>query len=220
MENRIIRVTGKGMLKLKPDVTRLTLSLEGICREYADALKRSAEHTGELKKTLEPFGFSAADLKTVYFDVDTEYENYQDKHGTYKNRFVGYRFRHTLKLEFLSDNERLGNVLHALANTAAKPEFRISYTVGDPEAAKNELLGRAVADAKAKAEVLAAAAGVTLSEIRSIDYSWGEIDFEMRPMNRSFDIVGAHAEITGFDIDLEPDDIEANETVTVIWEIK
>ncbi len=29
MEQRIMRVTGKGKLRLKPDVTRITMTLEG-----------------------------------------------------------------------------------------------------------------------------------------------------------------------------------------------
>ena len=74
---------------------------------------------------------------------------YKDK-GTYKQRFIGYKFRHTLKVEFESDNERLGKVLYALANSPVRPEFRLSYTVKDPEAVKNALLGKAVTDAKEK----------------------------------------------------------------------
>ena len=49
-----------------------------------------------------------------------------------------------MKVEFASDNARLGKTLYALANSPLNPEFRISCTVKDPEAAKNELLGKAV----------------------------------------------------------------------------
>lgn len=57
-------------------------------------------------------------------------------------------------MEFASDNERLGKILYALGNCDLHPEFRISYTVKNPEAAKNELLGKAVKDAKEKAVVI------------------------------------------------------------------
>ena len=103
-----------------------------------------------------------------------------------------------------------------------KPEFRLSYTVKDPEAAKNELLGRAVADAGEKASVLTKAAGVALKEIQSIDYSWGQIDFEIQPMNRMLmaeDCCAAPSAGPSYDLDIEPDDIEVSDTVTVIWEI-
>ena len=155
--------------------------------------------------------------------METEYESYKDK-GTYKQRFVGYKFRHMMKVEFPSDNDRLGKVLYALANCPVKPEFRLSYTVSDPEAAKNELLGKAVTDAKEKASVLTQAAGVTLKDIQSIDYSWGEIDFEYRPMNRMLmadECLASPmvAEGASYDMDIEPDDIEVSDTVTVLWEI-
>ena len=94
-----------------------------------------------------------------------------------------------------------------------KPEFGISYTVSDPEAVKE------------RASVLTSAADVTLKEIQSIDYSWGEIDFEVRPMGRALmddaDCCMDSALDAGgdYDLDVEPDDINVSDTVTVIWEI-
>ena len=165
---RTIRVTGKGQLRVRPDQTRITLSLEGLYPEYGEALRRSAEDTERIKDRLSKLGFARTDLKTLNFNVDTEYESYQVK-NTYKQRFVGYKYHHQMKVEFDSDNDRLGKVLYALAKCPLQPEFRLSYTVKDPEAAKNELLGKAVADAQAKAVVLTQAAGVTLKDIQSID---------------------------------------------------
>ncbi len=186
-------------------------------------LKQSSQATEQLKDVLAAFGFERGDMKTLNFSVDTEYESYQDK-GIYKQRFIGYKFRHMMKVEFESDNALLGKVLYALANCPAKPEFRISYTVKDPEAAKNELLGKAVSDAKDKANVLTSAAGVVLKDIQSIDYSWGEIDFEVRPMNRALMADACRAApmaagVGSYDMDIEPDDIEVSDTVTVLWEI-
>ena len=135
-------------------MTRFTITLEGTYDEYSETLQKSALQTDRLKDVLAAFGFEHGDLKTLSFDVDTEYEGYKDRKGTYKQRFIGYKFRYILKVEFDSDNERLGKILYALANCELKPEFRLSYTIKDPEAAKNELLGRAVADAKKKAAVL------------------------------------------------------------------
>lgn len=218
---RTIRVTGKGQIRLRPDTTRLTMTLSGLHREYADTLRRSAEDTETLRDVLSGFGFERSDLKTLSFGVDPEYESYRDRNNDYKQRFAGYRFRHVLKVEFPSDNDRLGKLLYALAHSKVEPEFRISYTLRDPEAAKNLLLGKAVADAKEKAAVLTQAGGVTLGEIQSIDYSWGEIDFEYRPMNGA--VAAKYMQRTdaeAFDMDVEPDDIEASDTVTVLWEIR
>ena len=213
---KTIRITGKGNLKVRPDTTRIMITLEKVCREYGDALRNSSENTESLRDLLKRLGFERTDLKTLNFHVDTEYENYREN-DVYKQRMVGYRYRHVMKVEFPSDNERLGRILYALASSPVNPEFRISYVVSDPEAKKNELLENAVRDARIKAEVLTRAAGVTLKDIWSIDYSWGEVDFEVRPMEElrmaKFDGGGS------FDMDIEPDDIDMSDTVTVTWEI-
>ena len=216
---RTIKVTGKGQIKVKPDMTRITLTLEGLYPDYAETLRHSSEDIDAIKEVLAPFGFARADLKTLNFNVDTEYESCQEN-GAYKQRFIGYRFHHILKLEFDSDNERLCKILYALANCSLQPEFRISYTVKDPETAKNELFSKAVKDAKEKATVIAAAAGVALSDIQNIDYSWGEIDFNVAPMNRGVMKCASASADSCFDLDIEPDDIDVSDTVTVVWEIK
>ncbi|MBR3057373.1 MAG: SIMPL domain-containing protein [Clostridiales bacterium] len=215
---RTIRVTGKGQIRLKPDMTRLTITLGEVFKEYGEALTRSAQDTETLGGLLAGLGFEKTDLKTVYFNVNTEYEGYE-QNGEYKQRLVGYRYSHTLKLDFESDNEKLGKVVYALAHSDIRPEFRISYTVKDQEAAKKELLGKAVQDAKEKAVVLADASGVALKDIQRIDYTWGQLDFEARPMN---DMVMCKMSVAGsesYDMAIEPDDIEVTDTVTVIWEI-
>ena len=218
---RTIRITGRGQIRVKPDTTRITMTLTGLFAEYAGTLRRSSEDTEALKDLLSGFGFERSDLKTLRFGVDPEYESYRDKKGDYKQRFTGYRYNHSMKVEFASDNDRLGKILYALAHCPIRPEFRISYTVKDPEAAKNLLLGKAVADAKEKAAVLSAAGGVLLKDIQSIDYSWGEIDFTSRPING--DVLMdrcAPMAAKSYDLDIEPDDIDVSDTVTVVWEIE
>ena len=214
---RIIRVTGKGQLKLRPDTTRITVSLTGVCPEYADALEHAAADAETVKDVLQPFGFLREDLRTLHFSVDPEYEGYDD-HGVYKNRFAGYRFRHGLKVEFPSDNARLGRILYALAHSSVQPELQIDYTVRDTEAAKNLLLEKAVADAKAKAELLAKASGVKLLSVLSIHYALESVDFIARPMARSM-LCKAESADASYAFDVEPDDIEVNDTVTVVWQI-
>ena len=218
---RTIRVTGRGQLKVHPDMTRIIITLEGRYKEYGETLQRSSRDTEKLKDLLSAFGFERSDLKTLNFGVDTEYESYKER-GEYKQRFVGYKFRHLMKLEFESDNKRLGKILYALATCPLNPEFRIAYAVKDPEAAKNTLLGRAVKDAMEKAEVLTGAAGVTLKGIQNIDYSWEEINFEVSPMRNDLMMdkrMAPMAAMNSYDMDIEPDDIEVSDTVTVVWEI-
>ena len=218
---RTIRVTGKGQLKVHPDTTRITMTLSWTYPEYAETLCRSSEDTEKLKDLLVPFGFERTDLKTLSFDVDTVYESYKEKE-VYKQRLIGYKYEHVMKVEFESDNERLGRILYALSDCSLQPEFRLSYTVKDPEATKNELLGKAVQDAMAKANVLSTAAGLHLGDIQSVDYSWGHIEFEFNPMRDDLACGGGMdlcEKSLALPMDIEPDDIDVGDTVTVVWEI-
>lgn len=222
---RTIRITGKGNLAVKPDTVRLIMTLEGIQKEYDDTVKASAEMTESLKDTFVKLGFLRDSVKTLYFNVQAEYESYQAKDKSWKRRFEGYKFIHRVKVEFPSDNKMLGKVLYAVGHSPLQPEFSIEYTVKNPEKSKNELLTNAIKDAKEKAEVLTKAAEISLGNIITIDYSWAEIDFVSRPMNRMALEERCLAapmmeEEPGYDIDIDPDDIEVSDNVTVIWEIQ
>lgn len=219
---RTIKVTGKGKIEVKPDMIRLYVNTEGIYKEYEDTLRRSTEDTELLKDLFEILGFQRRDLKTVYFYVDTEYESYQGKDKSWKRRFKGYKYNHRMKIEFESDNKRLGQVLYALAHSPLKPELSIEYTVADVEKCKNELLHKAIEDSIQKAQVLATSANVKLGQIQSIDYSWGEIDFVTSPLNEMKLMECPDCDMSApgsYDIDIEADDIAVTDTVTVIWEI-
>ena len=221
MMERTIRVTGKGKISVKPDTIRLRLSVEGIYPEYDETLRKSAEVVELLKDLVEQLGYERKELKTLYFNIDTEYESYQEKDKSWKRRFQGYKYVHRMKIEFPADNQKLGKMLYALAHCPVAPEFSIEYTVADPEASKNELLGKAVKDSMQKASVLAEASGVKLDKILTIDYSWGEIDFVSRPLQemslRCCEPIESYS--ASYDMDIEPDDIDITDTVTVVWNI-
>lgn len=53
------------------------------------------------------------------------------------------------------------------------------------------------------------------------NYSWGEINFVSEPI-QNFAFASAEKTMSspGYDIDIEADDIDVTDTVTVIWKIK
>lgn len=215
---RTIRVTGKGQIRVHPDMTRIMITLKDRYKDYSEALRHSAEDTESLRDILNGLGFERSDLKTLHFDVETKYEYVDEKR--YKRCFDGYEYKHIMKVDFDSDNKLLGRVLYALANSAVSPEFQIRYFVKDQEAAKSIMLANAVADAREKATALSQSAGVVLKDIQTIDYSWGEVRFESRLMECASGEVCCGPSPEGcYDMDIEPDDIDASDNVTVVWEI-
>ena len=214
---RTIKVTGKGEMHVHPDMTKVRITMKGRRKEYAETLRLSTEDTAIIKECLAEFGFERKDLKTIRFDVDVDYEHYKEK-GETKSRFVGYKYSHEMYVEFESDNKKLGKLLKALSVCEVHPEFTFVYFVKDKESAKNKLLELAVNDAKSKASILARSASLVLKDILSIDYSWGRLNLEYRPLCFYEADIASNDE--SFDIDIEPEDIGLSDTVSIIWEIQ
>ena len=74
-DKRFIKVTGKGTLRVKPDMTRIAVTLEGCYQVYEEALEHSSKDTEILKDILGRFGFAKEDVKTLSFQVNTKYES-------------------------------------------------------------------------------------------------------------------------------------------------
>ena len=215
---KTIRVTGKGKISVTPDTIRLLITQSSVESTYEGAIRESAERKKDLNEVLVALNFKKEDLKTLRYNVNTEYEEYQARDKSWKRRLEGYRYTHRMKLEFPKDNAMLGKLLGAISKITGEPEFSLEYTIADPEAAMNELLAKAVEDSKAKASVLTRAAGVELGDVLTIDYSWGEVDFIARPTGG---VMLYEEEYDGScDIDIEADDINVTDTVTVVWAIK
>ena len=213
---KTIRVTGTAKLSLRPDVTIVTMTLQGTEMEYSAALNRASLEADTLRDVLERLAFQREDLKTLSFHVNAEYEGYEEA-GVWKQRFTGYRFDHMLKVSFDSEDERLGEVLTALANAEVCPMLQLSYAVKDPESAKKMLLTEAVAEAREKAQILAEAAGAKLKELQSVDDCSGEASFDARPTHMMDAAMSAKGRI---EMNLEPDEITVTKTVTCVWEME
>lgn len=213
---RTIRVKGKGKISVKPDTIKITIKAEGVRWNYDETIERSTHDTRILRDALKNAGLDPKDLKTTRFSIDSKYKSYRDKNDDYKEKFVGYEYEHRTYIKFENDNKILGKVLYELAHCDVKVKFDINYTVKDKEKVKNDLLEKAVEDSTTKAKVLAKASGVKLKEILNIDYSWGEIEIYSSPMD---DLMVCEAAST-YDIDIEADDIDVQDTVTITWAIE
>ncbi|MDD4510902.1 MAG: SIMPL domain-containing protein [Oscillospiraceae bacterium] len=216
--NRTITVKGIGKVSAKPDYIVLSMSLKAKDMDYEKMMSMAAEQLDNLRKAIVGVGFQRDDLKTSNFNVQPEYQSERDSKGNYKRWFDGYVCNHALKLEFDFDMERLAQTFSALAKCLAEPEFSVQFTVKDKDAISTQLLQNATENAKAKAEILASAAGVALGQLITIDYNWGELHLYSPTQYEVADRCHAEAPC-GSNIDIEPDDIDVSDTVTFVWEI-
>lgn len=218
---RRITVTGKGRLIVSPEITEVTLVINGLEDEYYQALAKSVDQSNLLKMILIENGLKKESLKTKDFNVYKKTKSIKDQYGNYHDKFLGYEYDHIISFKFDNDNELLGKLLYSISKLNINPEVKVKYLIKDFEKAKNDLLAVAIKDSMTKAQVMANASNVELGDIESIDYSWGTIRYEsneFRVMNDS-SMTLYDAAPTSFDIDIEPDDIHITDTVTVVWNL-
>ena len=216
---RTITVKGTGNVSVKPDEIELRLKVEGADAVYDRAMAKAAQVLEKLRNALMEIGFEKDALKTTDFGISTRNKSVTEP-GTRTTRYVFWRYEcvNRLKLTFDMDMELLSKTLNAIAVCAADPDLSIRFTIKDPAAASEALLKAAAANARAKAEVLCAASGVTLGELVTINYNWGELDiYSDTGINMRDDGIMREAACAP---DITPDDIDLSDTVTFVWEIR
>ena len=135
-----IRVTGKGILQIKPDTIRLLFSASEQEKTYDEAVKKSAAWTKKLEKLFLQLGFEKDDLKTTSMNIEGRYDWDKSLLQKRKRILVGYEYDLHMMIKFPADNERLGKIIYFLSHSKLKPSFQIEYTVDDQEKAKEDLL--------------------------------------------------------------------------------
>lgn len=218
---RTITVKGIGKVSAKPDFVVLSMKLEVKHMEYDKAMDMAAEQMMQLSGSLASIGFEREAVKTISFNVSTDYDSHKDKQGDYQRVFSGFVCRHQLRLSFDFDMKRLSQTLAVIAECLAHPELRIAFTVRDATAINEALLREAAANARKRAELLCDASGVKLGQLLTIDYKWNERNiYSGTRYDLAEDGMYDAAPMMAKAIDIEPDDIDVSDTATFIWEIQ
>ena len=156
-----ITVTGEGKAQVTPDRTGMSFGVQSEGTTAEQALAANSAAVKSLVAALKAAGVAAKDLKTEHFDVSPRWDadKVTEQRGYQANASV------TVSDQPLERASRLGEIgVKAGADTVSGP----GLTVADPKGAYQGALKRAFADARAKAEVLASAAGVSLGEVTAI----------------------------------------------------
>ena len=159
-----ITVTGEGIVQTQPD--QATISL-GVTTNGDTAAKALADNNAALTMVLDRLkvaGVAEADLQTSNLSLSPNWTGY-DSGST--PSIAGYIATNMLDVR-VRDLAALGTILDAAVTDGANTMNGITFGLAEPMPAMNEARTKAVADAKARAEVLAIAAGGTLGKLLSV----------------------------------------------------
>ena len=163
LAQRTISVTGTGSVEAAPDMATLMIGVTSQAETAAEALAANTEATNAVIARLTASGVAARDMQTSNLSINPNWTGYDSSTPT----IAGYVASNMLTVRVRA-LETTGTVLDAAVTDGANTLNGLTFGLADPEPAYNEARKEAVADARAKAELLATAAGVKLGHVLSI----------------------------------------------------
>jgi uncharacterized protein len=165
---RSISVNGVGRVKAEPDVADISLGVTKQGDDAASASQEAATVMDAVVKALLGAGIAETDIQTTSISLNPIYD-WDNDPPTIEGWEAGNMVNVTVR-----DVATVGDVVDAATAAGATNINGITFRVDDATAAEAEARDAAVADARAKADQLAAAAGVTITGVISISESGGQ----------------------------------------------
>lgn len=163
-----ITVEGTGSLSLSPDTARISIGVETEAENAQDAVASNNQRVEEVFAALEEFGIPEEDIQTVNFNIRQVEKRAPGPETSSlegeKEQTQTYRVNNTVRVT-LRDIDQLGSLLDQAVQAGANTVHGIQFDAENKTEANQQALELAIQDARAKAEVIAEAAGVELGEV-------------------------------------------------------
>jgi uncharacterized protein YggE len=218
VQQAALKIKGSGEIRVAPDLAVVNMTVKAIDMDFNQAVKALNQKTDKLHKKLQSAGFKPSEIKTSQLNVQ---ENGHWRNGEYIDS--GYVAMQHIELRFKRDQQRIGSLMEAFADEqGAEALFQLGFALSDEvrKEAGEELIRKAIMDARNKATVIAKTSGVKLGKIRSISY--GQPDFQPMPMynDMTMNMRMNSAESKQGVADMEVSEIEMRDDLIVVWDIE
>ena len=210
-----IKVNGSAERLYDPDIFVLLLEIRERGETAAEATGCMRESVEVLLAELEKIGITAEYIRMEEDAVDERSRSYSGSEEIY-----WYVSRRRLTIRTKPDMEIVNAVRRIISDEESDITMDIEYMVSDIEEIKKQLLKEAVADAKAKAQLIAEAMDLKLVGIESADT--GETYYCVDEELETAAMDGMLAEAKGFSARERSDDIKAKQIrissqINIVW---
>lgn len=204
-EARTITVTGEGRISAAPDMAVLQLGVSREARAASDAMRLASEAAAAVLAQVEASGVATKDVQTVNVSLSPRWHRAQDD----TPRVVGYIASNDLSVR-VRDLASLGTLMDAVVSDGANQMNGLRFDIATPRPLQDKARQAAVADARAKADLLAEAAGVTLGPVMTISENGG---FQ-QPM-----VMARGAMMESSSVPIAAGELDVSVTVAVVFSI-
>jgi uncharacterized protein YggE len=213
-----ISVTGSGKASAAPTIATINFTVQENASAVAAAQDAATKRTDNALAAVKKLGVEDKDIQTNGYNVNPQYEIKPCAPGVFcpqdTNKITGYQVSQSVTVK-VRDTAKAGAVLGALGKAGVQNVSGPNFTVDDTSAVMAEARGKAIADARAKAEVLAKQLGVDLGKVVSFsENGGGPMPYFAQAKGAGMDSIAAPAPT------LPTGQNETSVTVTVVYEIK
>ncbi len=199
---RTVTVQGSATIRSAPDEAVVTLGVQARADTAQQALQQNAAAMNAVMRAILADGVKQSDIATAYVNV---YPNY----GNNGNDIVSYTAENQVNVT-VHDLAKVGPVIDDAVAAGANLTSGIQFQLSDRNQGESQALTDAVANARSKAEALAAAADASLGPVVTI----AEGSTPTYPPVPFAQAAGANG------TPISPPTLETQVSVTVVWSLQ
>lgn len=161
-----INVSGSGEVLVNADCAIVTLGVVSVQKDVIKAQNAVNSAINKIRSALLENGILKDNINTDQIRIYANYD-YSDSH----EKITGYNVSSTLSI-LTKDMDNVGTIIDVAFENGANTLKGIEFYAEDTDEARRNALTLSVTDARAKAEVIAAAAGLKITGIERISESY------------------------------------------------
>ena len=180
-KERLIHTSATGEVTTTPDQAEISVSVQTENTDPKRAQAENAAIMADIIAALKGAGVAEADLKTTGFSM---YPVYDESGSIFSKNIKYYRVTNTLLIT-VKDISRTGDLLDLAVANGANNVNGVSFTISDEkqQALRDDALTEAVQLARADADAVAKAAGLTITGVREITAGGGYVPYARAEMS-------------------------------------
>lgn len=163
----VIKVSGTGEVRVKPDRATVTFGVRAFAKELAEAKKLHDAQMSELIAVIKELKIADSDYQTSYVNASPVFEI--TKYDERRDKLVGYESTSELFV-IVKDLKILSEVVSKAVAAGASSIKNVSFESSEAITHREESLRRAVALARKHAEIMAAELGQKVGKAIEIDF--------------------------------------------------
>jgi len=214
---RVIHTQGNGEVVTTPDRVEISLA---VITEHVDvrvAQRDNANQMSSAMNALKRTGLTSEDMKTTGYSIYKVSKSVDPKTGMRlpaEEQVEIYRVTNTL-LVTLKDTTRAGEIIDIAVENGANNVNYISFTLSDEKqkALRATALQYAVAESRADADVVAAALGLTVRDVKEVTIGGGYYPV----VSRMYDSMMAAGTMERAETPIEPGEVKVTATVSITY---